>query len=129
MHYNHPMADHASGQHVPILAVTIHPDGDTLSLVGGVHNDPVTGLLIPIEIGGMMRDVSSDFIVPIVGVRIDATGRVVPIGGCSSQGKPILLGDVARDSYSGEQVVVTGAHGAEAGFESLLDARNALSNV
>ena len=128
MHYNHPMADHASGQHVPILAVTIHPDGDTLLPVGGVHNDPVTGLPIPIEIGGMMRDVASDSIVPIVGVRIDATtGRVVPIGGCASQGKPILLGDVARDSYSGEQVVVTGAHGAEAtpcggGFESLLDA-------
>ena len=139
MHLNHPMADQASGQYVPILAVTIHPRGDTLLPVGGVHSDPVTGLPVPIEIGGLMTDKQTKEVVPIVGVSIDSeSGNVVPVGGVttahssrhSSVEKPILVGDQTRDPLSGREVRVTGARidrkgriiPTNGGFPSLLDA-------
>jgi hypothetical protein len=139
MHFNHPMADQASGQYVPILGVTIHPQGDTLLPVGGVHCDPITGLPVPIEVGGLMTDKQTKEVVPIVGVSIDCeSGKVVPVGGVtiahssrhSSVEKPIVVGDQTGDPLSGRDVRVTGARfdskgmivPTSGGFPSLLDA-------
>ena len=139
MHLNYPMADQTSGQYVPILAVTIHPQGHMLLPVGGVHSDPITGLPVPIEIGGLMLDKQTKEVVPIAGITIDReTGDVVPVGGVAishlshhnSVEKPILAGDQIRDPLSGRNVRVTGARiekkgnvvPTNGGFSLLLDA-------
>lgn len=139
MHLNHPMADQASGQYVPILAVTIHPHGDTLLPVGGVHPDPVTGLPVPIEIGGLMIDKQTKEVVPVTGISISCEdGSVVPVGGVTTAHasrhtaveKPILLGDQSRDPLSGREILVTGSRvdgkgeifPTSGGFPALLDA-------
>lgn len=71
LEYGSPMADPKIGIHVPILAVTVHPQTHDLLPVGGTHIDPVTGLPIAIEIGAMMIDVESSTTVPILSLEVD----------------------------------------------------------
>ena len=84
LHAGSTMKDPATGLNTPVLAVTIHPRTRTAHLVGGSYRDPVTGLPIPIEIGGMLIDKHTDMPAPILGIHIDpysTSGRVVPTGG------------------------------------------------
>ncbi len=95
------MKDPLTGLHVPVCAVTIHPHTHSLVPVGGTHRDPVSNVLVPIEIGSMMLDPLTDRPVPILGVHIDPhSGQVVPIGGSIAileynkpSQKTVLLGE------------------------------------
>ena len=69
--YNAPIPDPESGLHVPIQAVTIHPQTGALLPVGGSHVDPVTRLPVAIEVGSMMIDPVSSQVVPIMAVTLD----------------------------------------------------------
>lgn len=64
--------------------------------VGGAHFDPVTNLIVPIELGSIMIDPISEQPVTIMGVTIDEiSGDVVPIGGMTydDPSVPILFYD------------------------------------
>lgn len=75
--YGAPIADHAHGLHVPIMAMTIHPETGAVLPVGGAHVDPVTGLPIAIEVGSLMVDPVTAQPVPILAVAIDfQTGQI-----------------------------------------------------
>lgn len=82
--------DPNSGQYVPLCAVTIHPQTNTLLPVGGVHVDPIMGLEVPIHRGCVMAtSVASQqqeedgedegpiaTVAPIVSVTFDRNGKV-----------------------------------------------------
>ena len=73
-----PIPDPDSGLHVPIQAVTIHPQSGALLPVGGSHIDPITRLPVAIEIGSMMIDPVSSKVVPIMAVALDEhSGKLV----------------------------------------------------
>ena len=70
------MADPKTGLHVPISAVTIHPQTGAVLPVAGTHVDPVTSLPVAIEVGSMMVCPDTERAVPILAVAIDhATGE------------------------------------------------------
>ena len=74
---NSPMSDPDTGLKCPIVAMTIHPQSGVAYPVAGTHTDPVTGLPVPIEIGAVMIDPSSEQPVPVLSVAIDPeTGRI-----------------------------------------------------
>ena len=76
--YGAPIADPQHGLHVPIMAMTIHPETGAVLPVGGSHTDPVTGLPIAIEVGSLMVDPETTQPVPILAVAIDPqTGACV----------------------------------------------------
>ena len=76
LEYGSPMTDPITGIHVPILAVTVHPQTHQILPVGGSQIDPITGLPVAIEIGAVMIDVESRTTVPILAVTIDnMTGK------------------------------------------------------
>ncbi|CAM5172190.1 unnamed protein product [Eretmochelys imbricata] len=65
------MLDPATEIEVPVLGVTIHPQtGQKLSL-GGTYMNPLTGTVMPLEIGGPMIEPEGGKIVPILGVSLD----------------------------------------------------------
>ena len=70
--YGAPIADQHHGLHVPIMALTIHPDTGAVLPVGGSHTDPVTGLPIAIEVGSLMVDPVTGKPVPILAVAVDS---------------------------------------------------------
>ena len=65
------MSDPECGLHVPILALTIHPQTGSVLPIGGIHTDPVTGLPVPIELGSLMADPDSGRAVPVLAVMLD----------------------------------------------------------
>ena len=65
------MSDPETNLHVPILAVTLHPQSGAVLPIGGTHIDIVTGLSTPIEIGSLMVDPNSAMPVPILAVTLD----------------------------------------------------------
>ena len=71
--YGAPIPDPENGLHVPIQAVTIHPQTGAALPVGGSHTDPVTGLPIAIEVGSLMVDPVTAKPVPILAVGLDPT--------------------------------------------------------
>lgn len=71
LRYGAPMTDPETQLHVPILAVTLHPQTGAVLPVGGTHIDIVTGLPIPIEVGSLMVDPNSGLPVPILAVTLD----------------------------------------------------------
>ena len=113
LYFNGPMEDLETGLHVPILAMTIHPDTGAILPIGGSHVDPITGLPVAIELGSLMVDPTSGRVVPILSVTIDTqTGAVVPVGGChvvQGHETPILPNDVFTEPLSGKPVRVGGA--------------------
>ena len=132
------MKDPATGLHVPVCAVTIHPRTHALLPVGGTYKDPVTSLPIPIEIGSMLLDPQTHAPVPTLGVHIDSqTGMVFPVGGSipmleysETHQKPILLGEKYTEPLSQLPVRVTSAYfeleegglvQAYGGYQTLLD--------
>ena len=71
-----PMSDPKTGLHVPISAVTIHPQTGALLPIAGTHMDPVTSLPVAIEIGSLMVCPDSEMPVPILAIGIDPnTGK------------------------------------------------------
>ena len=78
LRYGGPMPDPTSGLHVPIMGVTLHPQTGVVLPVAGSHDDPVTRLSMPIEVGSVMLEPSHGKPVPIVGVTLDgATGNII----------------------------------------------------
>lgn len=71
LRYGAPMSDPECGLHVPILALTIHPQTGSVLPIGGIHTDPVTGLPVPIELGSLMADPDSGRAVPVLAVMLD----------------------------------------------------------
>jgi hypothetical protein len=71
LRYGAPMSDPETSLHVPILAVTLHPETQAVLPVGGTHIDIVTGLQTPIEIGSLMVDPNSGSPVPVLSVTLD----------------------------------------------------------
>lgn len=71
LRYGAPMAESHCGLHVPILAITIHPQTGAVLPIGGIHLDPVTSLPVPIEIGSFMTDTETGQAVPILSVTLD----------------------------------------------------------
>ena len=69
--YGAAISDPKTGLHVPITAVTIHPQTGAVLPLGGTHTDPVTGLPVAIEIGALMLDPDTNTPVPILSVSID----------------------------------------------------------
>lgn len=65
------MSDPECGLHVPILAMTLHPQTGVVLPIGGIHTDPVTGLPVPIELGSLMADPDSGRAVPVLAVMLD----------------------------------------------------------
>ena len=65
------MSDPECGLHVPILAMTLHPQTGAVLPIGGIHTDPVTGLPVPIELGSLMADPDSGRAVPVLAVMLD----------------------------------------------------------
>ena len=113
-----PMVDPASKLLVPTWAVTIHPQLHTFHAVGGTHKDPITNLLVPIELGAMMLDSETDIPVPILSVSFDPiTALVIPIGGTrlvtehQTETRNVILPDVIyTDPLSQLQLPISGAH-------------------
>jgi hypothetical protein len=76
LRYGNPMSDPECGLHVPILALTLHPQTGAVLPISGIHTDLVTGLPVPIEVGSLMGDPVSGKAVPILAVALDEeTGR------------------------------------------------------
>ncbi|XP_064629300.1 uncharacterized protein LOC135488587 [Lineus longissimus] len=79
--YGSLIADPETDLLVPIVAMTIHPKSGLLYPVGGCHKDPITGLLVAIDIGSMMEDPVTGNVCQILGVTIDEnSGKVIPVG-------------------------------------------------
>ena len=77
--------------------------------VGGTHIDPVTNLIVPIEIGSLMIDITEQP-VTIMGITIDEiSGDVVPIGGMTliEPSVPMLLYDSFTEILSQKEMKVT----------------------
>ncbi|XP_018081393.1 uncharacterized protein LOC108696479 [Xenopus laevis] len=104
------MVDATSGMEVPILAVTIHPQTHLWLAVGGTYIHPLTRLLSPIEIGGPVMDAKEESISPILGVELDNTGHVLPLGGLlTPTGRIAVLGDIFTEPLSGKKSKIQGA--------------------
>jgi len=106
------MADPLSGINVPVCAVTIHPQTRARLPVGGTYTDPITGIIRPIEIGAMMLNRQHNTPAIIVGIRIDSSGRVLPVGGevvVNGISKPLLLHDQFSEPLSSLTVFCTSA--------------------
>ena len=92
------MSDPQCGLHVPILAMTLHPQTGNVLPVGGIHTDPVTGLPVPIELGSLMADPVSGRAVPILAVTLnEETGEwgglvYVLCGFCTNDGSDSVRG-------------------------------------
>ena len=65
------ISDPDTGLHVPIVAVTLHPQTGAVLPIGGTHTDPVTGLPVAIEMGSLMIDAQTQMAVPILSVALD----------------------------------------------------------
>ncbi len=107
------MKDPTSDLCVPICAVTVHPHTKSLLPIGSTCSDPVTGLLVPIQIGAITIDSHTMKPVPILGIDIHPqTGKIVPIGGSTSlQGerKTLLVGENFIDPLSELPAIVASA--------------------
>ena len=77
--------------------------------IGGTHSDPVTNLIVPIEFGSLMIDITEQP-VTIMGITIDEnSGDVVPIGGMTLEepSVPVLLYDSFTEILSQKEMKVT----------------------
>jgi hypothetical protein len=131
--YGAAIPDPEHGLHVPIQAVTIHPETGAVLPVGGSHTDCITGLPTAIEVGALMIDPVSHLPVPILSVAIDhLSGDVIPIGGSRKGPRgatAIVPGDSFVEPMSSYPVKVGGAFLNDAevlpsngGYQALLDA-------
>jgi hypothetical protein len=101
-----PVRERHSGLLVPTLGCTLDRARGQLVPLGGMYTSPVTQMPAPIELGAPL--LLDGQVCPIIGIALDASGRVVPLAALSAGSEPLIRGDRSVDAWARVPVTVAG---------------------